>query len=487
MHPNDIPVLAKIFNPKTQYIFIDEKHFQESTITDTLECQIFTYNTPSFIEEILKTYPAEICTLIHTSTTPPYYKNLTTLQLGNPSYPVTARHWINSNGSFVKLSSVGKSLDKKTYNFINNPDGTIRWLYPSQQKQPTFLHLYNASGWKGKLIKKGITVGFKCGLRRKIKQGTLQVYAPYAPVDGAHQKSSTLFNSSDYAIFTGTKGENRKAVIVFEKNKKATHYLKVPLTTAATHLIKNESEQLKQLSRLSLNTLVVPQAKRIHQHLLQTNIRPTTTRSNLTITPLHLEALRELYQDTIEWKLLQQTTAWAAIEKDISELEMSSIKNKLSPATIQQMVTNLKVLQSQIDTNLPIPIALAHGDFTAWNTYLTTKQLMVYDWELAAQYPLLFDAFHFIFQTGILVKKQTFADIKKQIEGLRQYQIVQDLQSQFPFSFKESYQFYLLQTISYYLNRYMQQPHLHEQAHWLVATWADALKEAITADKLMIR
>ncbi len=485
MHPNDIPVLAKIFNPNTQYIFIAKKDFQESKITDTLACQIISYDSPQFIEEILKIYPVDICTLVHTSTTPPYYKNLTTLQLGNLSYPATSRHWINLKVPRLNLSSDGKSLDKQEYSYINNPDGTIRWLYPAEQKQPTFLHLYNTSGWKGKLIRKGIEAGFKCGLGQRIKQGSIQVYAPYAPVGGMYQQSATLFNSSDFAIFTGTKGENRKAVIVFEKNKKATHFLKVPLTTAATTLVRNEGEQLKQLSQLSLNALVVPMGKRIHQFLLQTNIRPAHTRSNLTISNLHLEALRELYQDTTEWKLIQQTTAWAAIEKDVSELENPTIKNDLSPAMVQQVVIHLKKVQSQMDTTLPIPIALAHGDFTPWNTYLTNKQLMVYDWELAASYPLLFDAFHFIFQSSILIKRQSFVDIKKQVERLRQHPIVQELQRQSPFSFDDSYRFYLLHTISYYLNRYIQQSHLHEQAHWLVATWKEALIDCSSNKKLV--
>lgn len=483
IHPNDLPVLAKIFNPTTQYIFLP-KRLQDIAITDTLACQIIFYESDLFLKEICNKYTVEGCTLFNPSTTHLISQKLTTIQIDLSSYPETSHHWINLKQSEQNLSSDKKSLDFKEYHFINNPDQTIRWLYPARQKNPTFLHLYNASGWKGQLIKIGIKAGFRCGLSQRIKQGTIRVYAPYAPVGGELQKSSTIYKTSDFAIFTGTKGENRKAVIAFEKNKRATHFLKVPLTKAANTLVVNESERLKELANYSFETLVIPQAKRIHQHLLQTNIRPTSIRPNLTITTTHLQALWELYQETTDWKLLQQTTAWTAIEDNLSTLKKSSTKNNLSISTVQQIVTQLRSVQSQMDNTLPIPIALAHGDFTPWNSYLTSNKIMVYDWELAEKFPLLYDAFHFIFQSSILVKKQSFGEIKKQIETLREHQIVQELQTQFNFSFDDAYRFYLLQTISYYLSRYVRQAHLHEQAHWLIDTWKEALEEVITADQL---
>jgi len=319
MHPNDIPVLAKIFNPNTKYIFIPQSGFPNGSITDALNCHLFFYESPLFIKEVLEKYPAKHCTVINPLPDHFFSKEITTIQVEPPSHPVTSRHWMNFAQS-INSSSDRKSLYEKAYHYINNPDDTIRWLYPAIQKQPTFLHLYNASGWKGKLIKKGIEVGFRWGLEERIKQGTIQVYAPYALVGGVLQKASTLFKPTDFAIFTGTKGENRKAVIVFEKNKRATHFLKAPLTAAAENLVKNEGDQLKQLANYSFDTLVVPQAKRIHQHLLQTNIRPTTFRPNLNLTTTHLQALWELYQETVEWKLLEQTTAWTTLEDNLSKL-----------------------------------------------------------------------------------------------------------------------------------------------------------------------
>ena len=37
-------------------------------------------------------------------------------------------------------------------NYICNPDGTIRWMYPSRSKKPTFLKFYSSSTLKSKMF-----------------------------------------------------------------------------------------------------------------------------------------------------------------------------------------------------------------------------------------------------------------------------------------------------------------------------------------------
>ena len=39
------------------------------------------------------------------------------------------------------------------YQYFNNPNATMRWIYPKALKYPSFLTLYNASGLKSKLIR----------------------------------------------------------------------------------------------------------------------------------------------------------------------------------------------------------------------------------------------------------------------------------------------------------------------------------------------
>lgn len=42
--------------------------------------------------------------------------------------------------------------NKCAFSYINNPDGSVRWIFASNSKFPGFLDLYNGSGIKGKML-----------------------------------------------------------------------------------------------------------------------------------------------------------------------------------------------------------------------------------------------------------------------------------------------------------------------------------------------
>jgi hypothetical protein len=109
--------------------------------------------------------------------------------------------------------------------------------------------------------------------------------------------------------------------------------------------------------------------------------------------------------------------------------------------------------------------------------YCTKTRLHIYDWELSKPgLPLLYDAFHFIFQSSVLVKRLPFAEIKMQMDTLRNSNLVKKLNKNLDFDFDTNYRFYVLSVASYYLNLYIRQSPLHEQAHWLVDIWKDAIE-----------
>ncbi len=71
---------------------------------------------------------------------------------------------------------------------------------------------------------------------------------------------------------------------------------------------------------------------------------------------------------------------------------------------------------------------LVHGDSTPWNTHLSTSAVLIYDLELAQQLLILngflfmsdylYDCFHHLFQTNLLVHRKSFQEIKKAIDHL---------------------------------------------------------------------
>jgi hypothetical protein len=57
----------------------------------------------------------------------------------------------------------------------------------------------------------------------------------------------------------------------------------------------------------------------------------------------------------------------------------------------------------------------AHGDFTPWNTRLDGGRLQAFDWEFFhPDAPVLFDRFHWVVQTGVLVKRKSCEEIYQQ-------------------------------------------------------------------------
>ena len=89
-------------------------------------------------------------------------------------------------------------------------------------------------------------------------------------------------------FFTGTTGENRKAVISFEEQGKATQFLKMPLTKQAKTLVETEKTALQQLAKLALEKLVIPKEKTIGANLMVSNVRPTKADHTNTLGTIHL-------------------------------------------------------------------------------------------------------------------------------------------------------------------------------------------------------
>ena len=135
-------------------------------------------------------------------------------------------------------------------------------------------------------------------------------------------------------------------------------------------------------------------------------------------------------------------------------------QNDLSTETVKSLIDGLKSWLNDIDESQKIAVGMAHYDFTPWNMYWTKTRLHVYDWELSkSDLPLLYDAFHFIFQASILVKRSTSEEIKMQIETLKNSNLVKKLDEHSDFDFETNYRFYVLSVASYYLNYILNNRH----------------------------
>lgn len=461
IHPNDIPVLAKIFQPNTSNIFVlttleTLPYYQN--IPDKLDCTIQFFTKEKDL--IQRWYPL--------NTKEKVLINLTPHTLSSNLLPIESTSIIID---FSAKEATHSASTHHQFDFINNPDGTIRWVYDNLLQKPLFLNLYNAAGWKGKAIHAIFKIGFTVKLKKWLKSGSFKIIANQLFLENINHQ----LNKAQYAIFTGTIGENRKAVISFEEAGKATQFLKLPLTKAAQQLVCTETKALKKLQAYSFSFLNMPKAKRITKGIMLTNVKPSKLEINNDLTNIHLSALAELYHQTATLTVLTPSNVWQTIQEDLEAIAHAKIINDLPLQKVATLSRSLNDLAQNFESTDLITMSMTHGDLTPWNTYLSKNQLHVYDWELAQELPLLYDAFHYIFQSNILIKRLPYSAIQKEIAQLRNHPIIQSLLTKYNIDFQEVYQFYLLRNISYYLRKYIQQPKLHEQAHWLVDVWIESL------------
>jgi len=429
IHPTDIPVISKIFHPLSDTIFVvvpPNTQYNLAAIQATLGCTIRFFVNQQLLKFALAARPNQAITILNL-----YPDGI------DPTL-------ITEYAELVLIDVFGKQkastlFGTTEFEFINNTDGTIRWMYDAQHKRPIFLNLYNTSNWKGECFKSIFKTSFKLGIKHWLKSGSLWITA------SDELFLDTINHKGQYAIFTGTVGDNRKAVISFEQGQKATRFLKMPLTKSANKLVENELDYLEQLRGYKLRKMIAPKPKKIGTNLMVSNVRPEQPIKTNDLKGAHLAALHELYDQTLAPAALNESQTWLGIQQDLEILENAKIINDLPKEKINRIRQLLKQLAQQLNTSNLIPMSIAHGDLTPWNSYLTDKAF-------------------------------PFAAIERQIDAFAKIPIVEKMIGEFGINYTQVYQFYLLRNTAYYVRRYVSQAHLHTQAHWLVDTWLEALE-----------
>ncbi len=449
--PEDILLLKELLHLKGEMIVFDP----ENTLLDSDLC------TAKDISTLLKNAPQkDVC-----------------INLSNESLELVPFDFILEFNSAIRKY---KSFFREAFLSINNPDGTIRWFIPDSSNYPSFLNLYNGSGLKAALFSVASRVAFYLGLKRWICRGGFSLYAK------KENHFKQYFASEELAVFTGTIGENRKAVAALCKKGKATHFVKIPISKNARKLIDTEKKHLDEVNKFDLATLHVPSAEMINTGLKLTNICPKETLAAVNITDVHLNGLKHLYSNSAEVKVFENVPCFMKIQKrleNIKKLKREKI-GSVAERKVERLSYNLKVLFNSFERKELVGVAYAHGDFTPWNMFVSSNGIYVYDWELAMPEQLfLYDAFHFIFQSSILILHQPYKQISYKVNNLKKNPIVVDILERYNQDFDACYQWYLVNNCSYYLEIYMRQAVLHKQADWLIDAWIDATNDMIKSTK----
>jgi hypothetical protein len=191
------------------------------------------------------------------------------------------------------------------FSYISNPDGTIRWLYPADLKTPHFLSFYSTASLRAKILSLLIKTAFFLKQGHRVKSGDIVLHIAD---DSRLGKILKQYEHSGYSIFTGTVGENRKAVVELHTEGKITSFVKIALTRPAEALVANETACLEDLGVFDLQTLTIPRILGDNRKdtIVLSNIKPERCTQETHLSELHMKALEELYRNTCQKRKWQE-------------------------------------------------------------------------------------------------------------------------------------------------------------------------------------
>ncbi len=387
-----------------------------------------------------------------------YVRNEHKLQFNVPD-----TQWVLFDGKSKKQID---GYTRKVFNYINNKDGTIRWIYPEKLKKPLFLNFYAKTNLRSRIIAFYYILMFLLRLKSLARSGSFTIYRQISNSNIKHY----LMDNNNLSIFTGTIGPNRKALMIAKHSHCSDlFYVKIPLTERAYNNIKHESRFLNKYNHNSKVHVPVVKYWNDPPYLFISNVKPNRATQSMKLNKAHVNFI------------IQHARAGTSVaikhSKELKEayrLFLTTDFSKIPDSQnlhdkIKQVFNNTLIMQKKII------ITLAHGDFTPWNCYTKKDEIFLFDWEMAkTSAPVLFDLFHFIVQKGIMVERKSFKQIKKDIMESFDIPAISWFINNKKLNPIEYFKYYLLINASYYLNLYSIQKTHHEQVRWQIDFWNEA-------------
>jgi thymidylate kinase len=362
-------------------------------------------------------------------------------------------------------------MDSRTWSYIDNPDGTPRWLYPSGLRKPRFLAFYNFSYWKANLYKLLVKLAFSLRVSALVRDGRIVVHHR-RPL---HVEMLTG-NTPDYAIFTGTAGPNRKAVVAEGNGAHTQSFLKIALNDRSTENIANEFNSLCLLRHLPIKDLVIPTVSTLDRFSIRvSNIKPASPSGLREFGACHWQLLRGLFDASFERKNYRQLPISDETGKRLRRLAAHPRLSEKGRG--RELYDKLVSIEQQLHATDPVVgTTISHGDLTPWNVYTKQDKVFVYDWEFCRlSMPALFDFFHYVIQGKVFASAPSARELLTGLDDLlseparSRFLREQGLDADFYL------QLYLLFNAAYYLEVYLEQEVLHKEGYRLLSIWSELL------------
>jgi thymidylate kinase len=302
-------------------------------------------------------------------------------------------------------AAAGRPPGSRAFALLSLRDGR-GFLIPRDNRRAASgaLRLYSAQNPMAKAAKSLLGAALRAGAVPPFLSRVDDAGGPR--LSGLFERIEELFGERGlhYAVSLGTPGPSRKPVIqVMDAAGKARGFVKVGWDAETEGLAKNEAQTLEGLAGASVRTFVRPEL--LHAggwnglFLLATAPPPPPLRgASGELTRQCLAVLAEMRGTKCTLQHLENSAFWKKLGDRAARAALTRDRGVLS--------RGMRYLSARL-AGLPIPFHLAHGDFAPWNMLQANERIFLFDWEQADwEAPAGYDLFHFLVQTGSLLKRR---------------------------------------------------------------------------------
>ncbi len=254
-----------------------------------------------------------------------------------------------------------------------------------------------------------------------------------------------------FAIFCGSPGRHQKLTLMIRTEGRIAGYCKISDNPDVVDIFRREKDALLYLGKMNVG--MVPRVMMFCRTDEVSDtwmyMQSTGQEENAVYPTINNKEIFDYIADIQKKCISTDTYHDTEYFNDICRLK------GLYPSHLDSKACAiLKLCIDEIETELEKGKGLftfAHGDFTPWNCFLTSRGVFAFDFEYCRmQYPVLYDIFHFFTQSCIYDRNMNCETIYKEYRALKTKTLSRYIETE---ECDFYYRCYLLGIIGFYLSR----------------------------------
>jgi len=311
-----------------------------------------------------------------------------------------------------QLKQLLKKGEGETFYSFANADGK-RWWMPARN-MAIAMNLYQPSGVKGKLLKRGLPWLHWNPVVRKVLHAERMQLALGDELKGLLE-GIWGEQGLEFAIFGGTPCVHQKITMQLSRGSRILGYVKVTEREDIYRIFEHEKKVLDALHGQGIGQVPVCLNCRTMKTGLHVFVQSTIKTQQSEV----VHAWSEKHEQFLN-SLAVHTRQKLTFEETDFCRDLNALEERLlilgNPPVLSEAIRDVRGRYA----GKKVFFSAFQADFTPWNMFVEKGQLFVFDWEYARMtYPPRLDYFHFMIQTAVFEEHLSAEEIADRYASLR--------------------------------------------------------------------